>query len=62
MPYIQPINVDVLESRRGALTKIVNLVSPYLYVILRIVVGVFLFKIYTAQQKFIEGKRKFRQG
>ncbi|AWL77895.1 hypothetical protein DKB58_02445 [Capnocytophaga canimorsus] len=62
MPYIQPINVDVLESRRGALTKIVNLVSPYLYVILRIVAGVFLFKIYTVQQKFIEGKRKFKQG
>lgn len=61
-PYIQVVGSDVLKSQRGALTKIINLVSPYLYVVFRIIIGVFLFQVYVTQQKFIEAKREFEQG
>lgn len=60
-PYIQAIGSDVLSSRRGGLTKIINLISPYVYVTLRVCLGVFLFQIYTTQKKFLQEKQRFEQ-
>ncbi|MDG2153487.1 MAG: hypothetical protein P8K10_06095 [Crocinitomicaceae bacterium] len=57
--YIFGYDDDILVSRRGAATKIINLMSPYIYVVARITVGTMLFLAYKKHLKFKKMKAEF---
>ena len=57
--YIYGYGDDILVSHRGAATKIVNLMSPYIYLVTRIIVGTKLFLAYKKHVKFKKLKAEF---
>lgn len=60
-PYFGFVNNDILQSRRGGATKIINILLPYVYVIFRIVVAYFLFEIHKVQKVFAMAKNTFEK-
>jgi hypothetical protein len=58
-PALSNMSNDVLASRRGALLQIVNLMSPYLYLVTKVLVIGILFYTKTAIVNLGEIKRTF---
>ena len=61
-PYIYAISNNVLENRRGALPKIINLISPFVYLTIRLSLVVFFIGAYLKQQSFFKIKSKYELG
>ena len=57
--YIYGYGDDILASHRGAATKIINLMSPYIYLVTRIIIGTKLFLAYKKHVKFKKLKAEF---
>lgn len=58
-PLFEMMSRDVLQSRRGSLTRILNQLTPYIYIIIKVCALSFLAIIYTKKKKFLEARKKF---
>lgn len=60
-PYIYAIDTNVLASRRGALPKVINLITPIAYVTIRLSLAGFFINAYLQQKSFIKIKNEFER-
>lgn len=60
-PYIYAIDTNVLASRRGALPKVINLITPITYVTIRLSLAGFFINAYLQQKSFIKIKNEFER-
>lgn len=58
-PYLYVIDNDILASRRGAIPRIFNVLTPYIYIIARLVIGWVIFAAYKKQLNFIKAKTEY---
>lgn len=57
--YTDAISDDILVSRRGAMLKIVNVLIPFSYLIVRLVCTAFLWMTHVKQTKFFKAQEAF---
>ena len=57
--YFFGLDDDILISKWGSGTKIINKISPYIYVCLRVFIGVMLFMAYNKHVNFKKLKAEF---
>lgn len=58
-PFIYSIDQDVLESNKGSLMKIINLLTPVLYCLIKLMVGGMLFFIHHKMEQYKKAKTAF---
>jgi hypothetical protein len=61
-PYLFEPKDDIISSRRGALAKIFNLLTPFIYVTFRVISGAAFIIALRRQKNFFRDKTEFESG
>lgn len=60
-PVLTDLDNNILDSRRGALLKIVNLISPFIYITSKVGIFAVFFYVKNNIKKFTEKKKNFEK-